>query len=474
MILEIIKGDDSPVLRRRAREVRKIGKGILRLLDDLLETMREAQGLGLAAPQVGVSKRVIVCDVGEGPIKLINPVVVRRSGSAVAWEGCLSVPGLLGEVERAEEVTVKGLNPEGRETWIDASGLLARVLQHEIDHLDGILFLDRARRVVDEEEFERPSLSVVFMGTPDFAVPSLERLAESSHRILAVVTQPDRPAGRGKRPTPPPIKRKAEELGLTVLQPESIKEPSFLTKLKELEPDVVVCVAFGQIFPAALLNLPPHGCINLHASLLPEYRGAAPIHRAIMDGRERSGVTTMIMSPGLDKGDIILQEEMDIGPDETAGSLHDRMARVGAELLVRTLDELARGEAKPKPQDESRASYAPPLKREDEIIDWGRSAREVHNQVRGLAPWPGAFTYLRGRLLKVWAGRILSERSPARARSGQVIGIEEDGPVINCGEGTYLLLEVQPENGRRMTARDFLNGYELHVGDVLGSAQGEG
>ncbi|SDF40233.1 methionyl-tRNA formyltransferase [Sporolituus thermophilus] len=310
-------------------------------------------------------------------------------------------------------------------------------------------------------------LRVVFMGTPDFAVPTLEKLLAAKHDIVAVVTQPDRPKGRGQRLAASPVKEFATRQGLTVLQPEKIKDPAFIDRMIQIRPDVIVVVAFGQFLPKGLLDLPPLGCINVHASLLPQYRGAAPIHWAIINGETKTGVTIMQMDIGMDTGDMILKAETPIGPDETTGELHDRLKWMGAELLVRSLELLVAGNAPRIPQDNGAASYAPLLTRDIEQVDWYRSAINVHNLVRGLNPWPGAYTMHGGKTLKVWRTRIIDGH--ARSVSpGTVVDVCHDGIVVATGQGLIQLTEVQPESKKRMQACEYARGYSLCAGDILG------
>jgi methionyl-tRNA formyltransferase len=239
-------------------------------------------------------------------------------------------------------------------------------------------------------------MKLVFMGTPDFAVPSLQALQEAGHQIAGVFTQPDRPAGRGKKMMPSPVKVLAEKLNLPVFQPLKIKTPEAIDSIRKLEPECIVVVAYGQILSPEILNLPPYGCINVHASLLPSYRGAAPIHWAVLNGEQKTGVTTMLMDEGLDTGDMLLAAEYPISSTATTGEVHDALARLGAEVLLKTLRGLQDGTLKPVPQPQE-FTYAPPLKREHERIDWSHSALAIHNQIRGLNPWPGAYTTFRGR-----------------------------------------------------------------------------
>ncbi len=311
------------------------------------------------------------------------------------------------------------------------------------------------------------SLRVVFMGTPDFAVPCLEALLAAGHEVAAVITQPDRPRGRGRKLSFSPVKACAVEHGLEVLQPEKIKTPEFEQVLQELAPDVMVVVAFGQILSPAILAIPPLGCINVHASLLPYYRGAAPIHWAVMQGEEKTGVTTMYMDEGLDTGDMILKSEIAITQDASTGDIHDQLMQEGAALLRETLALIAEGKAPRAKQDHTVSTYAPLLKAEIEQLDWTRSAQELHNRIRGLSPWPGAYCRYAGGRLKVWKSRVCEEAAAEGAIPGRIARLSVEGFVVETGDGLLELLEVQPENKRRMKASECACGYSLQPGDRL-------
>lgn len=308
-------------------------------------------------------------------------------------------------------------------------------------------------------------MRVAFMGTPEFAVPSLKRLHASAHQIVAVVTRPDRPRGRGLAVQPPPVKVCAEALGLPVHQPASHQDTVLQATLEELKPDCIAVVAYGRFLSASILDLPPQGCVNVHPSLLPAYRGAAPIQRAIMNGEPQTGVTIMYLSEEMDAGDIILQEPTPIGPDEDAGGLHDRLAAIGARLLVEALDRIEAGEAVSRPQDHAAATYAPKLAKDDRTIDWRRPARELHNQIRALSPQPGADSLLAGAPFKVWKSAALPGNAGA---PGVVAGVEDESLIVQTGEGRLGLLTVQPAGGRRMSGRDFANGFRVAPGTQLG------
>ncbi|HVJ50546.1 methionyl-tRNA formyltransferase [Desulfitobacterium sp.] len=316
-------------------------------------------------------------------------------------------------------------------------------------------------------------MRLVFMGTPEFAVPSLQALVAQGHEIGGVFTQPDRPAGRGKKLKPSAVKVAAQELGLLVFQPERIKTPEVLAQLRELAPEGIIVVAYGQILSADILKLPPQGCINVHASLLPKYRGAAPIHWAVMKGETQTGVTTMLMDEGLDTGDMLLKAVYPISEEATTGELDEVLAQQGAELLLKTLDQLAQGTLVPKPQT-GETSYASLLKREHEKIDWTRSAQDIHNQIRGLNPYPGSYTTFLQENLKIWRSR-LQPSDPSQTKTGErggvpgeVVEVVNEGIILQTGSGQILVQIVQPAGKRAMPARDFFLGRRAQVGEVLG------
>ena len=321
-------------------------------------------------------------------------------------------------------------------------------------------------------------MRIVFMGTPSFALPSLEKLLAHGHQVVGVVTQPDRPRGRGKNIQPPPLKEFALSRGLAIYQPLHVKEPGFLDVLARLQPEVIIIVAFGQIIPPQIISLPSYGCINLHASLLPQYRGAAPIHRAIINGETKTGVTTMLINEKLDEGDILLQETIPIRKEDNAGTLHDRLAKQGADLLVKTLALLVQGKLKPQPQDHSRATFAPPLRREDEIIDWSKPARAIFNHTRGMDPWPGAKTTRDERTLKIYRVKInkpeinpeLYPLTVLNPLPGQVLTASpEKGLLVQTGEGQVWIMELQAEGGKRLAIQEFLRGNPVSANQRLGT-----
>lgn len=309
-------------------------------------------------------------------------------------------------------------------------------------------------------------LRVVFMGTPEFAVPCLDQLVADGHQVAAVITQPDRPKGRGQKLAQSPVKEAALAYGLPVLQPNKVKEADFQAELASLKPDLIVVVAFGQLLPKVILDLPPLGCINVHASLLPHYRGAAPIHWAVMKGEQVTGVTTMYMDIGMDTGDMILKAEVPISEEETTGMIHDKLKDSGAKLLSETVELIAAGKAPRTPQNHEDATYASMLNREIEAINWQDSAGKIHNLVRGLNPWPGAYCLYQGKNLKTWQTRLCSNEGKAN-QPGRVARITADGFIIETGEGMLEILEVQPASKRRMSGKDFVCGYGIAIGDIL-------
>jgi methionyl-tRNA formyltransferase len=312
----------------------------------------------------------------------------------------------------------------------------------------------------------RPSpWRVVFFGTPSFAIPTLKSLFEGPDELVAVVTQPDREKGRGRKVVLSPVKELALQHGRSPLQPGSVREEAFQESLRGLQPELVVVVAYGQILPKAILKIPKYGAVNVHASLLPQYRGAAPIVWAILKGEKVTGVTTMLMDEGMDTGDILLQREIPIEDDDTAETLQQRLAVLGAQLIMETLERMKAGRIHPIPQDHSKATYAPPLKKEDGRIDWRKEAKEIGLQVRAFNPWPGAFTELDGRLLKVYRGEV--KKAKPAGKAGTVVWVGSDFIEIETGKDSFLIKEVQLEGKRRMSVRDFLSGHPIAVGTVL-------
>lgn len=313
-------------------------------------------------------------------------------------------------------------------------------------------------------------MRIMFMGTPDFSTPCLEALVKAGHDVVGVVSQPDKPQGRGRKLVPTQVKQAAMRLGLPVFQPEKLRDGEFERILLGVDPELIVVVAYGRILPKFVLDYPKYGCINVHASLLPKYRGAGPIQRAIIDGEKVTGVTTMYMSEGLDEGDILLSRETEIAPDETAGELFERLSELGAELLIETIGEIESGRAVRTKQDDALSSYAPMLKKEDGDIDWNKTAAEIVNLVRGTNPWPMAYTRYEGETMKVISAR--ADGGWIGGEPGKILEIvsnpdKSKSLAVGCADGRVLIDALQFKGGKRMAVRDYLNGHEIKTGVIL-------
>ena len=308
-------------------------------------------------------------------------------------------------------------------------------------------------------------MRVIFMGTPDFAVPSLEALL-TKHEVVLVVTQPDKPKGRGKKMVPTPVKACALEHGIPVLQPEKVKEPEFVEQLRSYEPDLIAVTAFGQILSEPILEMPKYGCINVHGSLLPKYRGAAPMQWSIIDGEKVTGITTMYMAKGLDSGDMLLKAEVEITDEDTFATIHDKMAVTGANLLLDTLDQLEAGTLERIPQDHDAATYAPMITKETGHIDWSKNRQDIINLIRGLNPVPAAYTTYEEEVLKIF-GAVISDVQADDAANGEIVAVVKKGFVIKCGDGCLLITEVQARGGKRMMTDAYLRGHAVKEGILL-------
>lgn len=308
-------------------------------------------------------------------------------------------------------------------------------------------------------------MRIIFMGTPDFSVPALKALADGGHEIAAVVTQPDKPKNRGKSVMMTPVKEAALSLGFEVYQPVKAREESFVACLRDLKPDVIVVVAFGQLLPKSILDIPKYGCINIHASLLPRYRGAAPIQWAVIDGEVESGVTTMHMAEGLDTGDMIEKVSVTLDKKETGGSLYHKLSEIGGDLIVSTLNKLEEGTASRTPQTEEGTCYAKRLTKTLGDVDWSRSAESIERLIRGLNPWPSAYTGWNGKSLKLWSADVLDE--DVEGQPGQVVKVRKDSLVVKTGSGLLAITELQMEGKKRMDVSDFLRGYPIPEGIVF-------
>jgi methionyl-tRNA formyltransferase len=314
-------------------------------------------------------------------------------------------------------------------------------------------------------------MRIVFMGTPDFAVPCLDALMENGYQVVAVVTQPDRPKGRKGILTPSPVKEAALRHHLPVLQPEKVRTEEALNEIENYQPDLLITAAYGQLLPKRLLEMPRLGCINVHASLLPRWRGGAPIHKAIIEGDKETGVTIMRMVQALDAGDMISQVVVPIEEEDTVSSMFEKLAVAGAKLLIETLPQIEAGTITETPQDEALVTYAPNLTREDERIDWTKNARQIYNQVRGMNAWPGAFTHFSNKVMKIWQARIEEESSEPQVMPGTVVEVTKEEILVQCGRGTLALVEIQPAGKTRMLVRDFLRGVKIAPGVRLGEME---
>jgi len=309
-------------------------------------------------------------------------------------------------------------------------------------------------------------MRVLFMGTPEFAVPCLEALVKAGYDVCGAVTQPDKPVGRGHKLTPPPVKRFALENGIQVFQPESLKDYAFQNELESLAPELIIVVAYGKILPEYILNYPKFGCVNMHASLLPKYRGAGPIQWSVINGERKTGVTSMLMEKGLDTGDMLLKCETEIGEYETADELHDRLMVMGAELLIKTIVALEKHELKPEKQNDEESTYAPMISKETARIDWSKSANEIICLIYGMNSWPVAHTLYMGDVMKV---RRAVRGKSSKGNCGQILAADEKGIEVLCGDGnTVVITEVQFQGSKAMSVRDYLNGHEIKAGVVLG------
>ncbi len=309
-------------------------------------------------------------------------------------------------------------------------------------------------------------MRVVFMGTPDYAVPTLKKLIER-HTVVSVVSQPDKPKGRGKKVAFTPVKEVAVEHNIPILQPLKVRDSEVVEEIRKFEPEVIVVVAFGQILPKELLDMPKYGCINVHGSLLPKYRGAAPIQWAVINGEKVTGNTTQFMAEGIDTGDILMKSENVIQSDDTYESLYYKMAETGADLLIKTLDELEKGNLKGEPQDNSQATYAPQLKKETGHIDWNKNSEDIVNLIRGLVPWPSPYSDYKGEILKIWKVQAW-DKNYFDKQAGEIVEIiKNTGFIVKCGDKAVLVTEIQAQNGKRMNVADYLRGHSIEVGEIL-------
>lgn len=311
-------------------------------------------------------------------------------------------------------------------------------------------------------------IRIVYMGTPDFAVEPLEAIIKAGYEVTAVVTQPDKQKGRGKEVKMTPVKECALRHGIPVFQPVKIKEPEAVAELEKYQADLFVVAAFGQLLSEEILNMPEYGCINIHASLLPAYRGAAPIQWAVLNGEKESGVTIMQMDKGLDTGDMLLKRSVELSPKETGDSLHDKLMHLGAELIVEALSKLEKGELVPEKQKDELSSYAKKLTKAMGQIDWSKDAVSLERWIRGLNSWPSAYTFFGGKTLKIWEARVAEENGAQKAEPGQVVSVSREGFTVACGQGALQILSLQLEGKKRVLTREFLLGYQVEPGMILG------
>ena len=307
-------------------------------------------------------------------------------------------------------------------------------------------------------------MRILFMGTPEFAEVSLKALVEDNRNVVGVITQPDKPKGRGYEMAMPEVKVYALEKNIPVYQPETLKDGEILPLLEEYQPDVIIVVAYGKILPEYILNFPKYGCINIHGSLLPKYRGAAPIQRAVVDGEKVSGVTSMYMEKGLDTGDMLIKRELPIGEETTAGEYHDALAILGGEVLLETLDSLKGGTLSPEKQDDSLSTYASQLSKAEGEINWNNTSEQIYNKVRGLNPWPKAFSFVGGKRFVV----DFVYKTQGSGNPGEVLSADENGITVACGEGAVIIKELKIEGKKKMTAADYLRGHKIEKGTILG------
>lgn len=310
-------------------------------------------------------------------------------------------------------------------------------------------------------------MKIVFMGTPEFAVPSLEMLVREGYEVVAVITQPDKPKGRGNKLTAPPVKEYALSKGIRVIQPEKVRTPEFEGLLKEIGPDLFVTVAYGRILPKNILAVPSHGCINVHGSMLPKYRGAAPLHWAIINGEQLTGITTMYTDEGMDTGDMLLKKSIEIDPNMTVGELHDPMSLLGAEVLKETILKLKMGTLKRTPQPNAEATYAPIMGKDVGLISWLKTSGEIHNLVRGTNPWPGAYTFYKGERMRVWKTELIYG-ADCLANPGTILAVSKDGISVSTGKGLVRIVEIQFDSSRKMTVEGYICGHRIDEGEVLG------
>ena len=465
-------------LRKKTAPVEKIGEEIFQLIDKLVEIMLQEDGVGLAANQIGSEYRIFVMNAAPSeeqpePVAFINPVVLNKEGEVVDEEGCLSFPELYLRITRPEKVRVyaKSLYNEG--FVLDLTGILARAAMHELDHLDGVLFIDHAadtekekvekyvEDIAEKAQDSQHLMKILLFGSTDFSLP-IAQCVHEEFEILGVVISKPRPRGRGLRTSLPRVAQWAKNAGLNVYMPDDPNSDDFIKTLSQMEPDIFVLSAYGYILSRRLLQVARSGGINIHPSLLPRYRGAAPIQRAIMDGEDKTGITIFFMDEKIDHGDMLAQQEIPIEKDDTFGSLADKLANLGADMIIAVLRAAESGNCPTTKQQSAKASYAPKLKKEELIIDWQREAVKIHDQIRALSPRPGARTYFRKKELMI----TRAELGDRKLLPG-LLAVEDKKLYVGAGNRSLVLREVKPEGRKVISALDFINGYRIEKGEVL-------
>jgi methionyl-tRNA formyltransferase len=448
--------------------VGEITDEIRAIWDDMIDTMEAMPGVGLAAPQIGVMLRLAVvdCSTERGKaVRMADPEILSAGPGSFEWEeGSPNLPGVSAKITRPNPVVIAFTDTYGirvQQTFDRSLGDLGPAPDRppERHDLRRPPVQDEARHAAAQGAQE-DLMRIVFMGTPDFSVPVLDALVDAGHEIACVYCQPPRPAGRGKKDRPSPVQVRAKALGLPVRHPVSLKSPEAQADFAALDADVGVVVAYGLILPQAVLDAPRHACLNIHASLLPRWRGAAPIQRAIMAGDAETGVCIMQMEAGLDTGPVLLRHALPIGAEETAGELHDRLSALGASAIVEALHDLP--SLTPEPQPEEGVTYAHKIDKAEAAIDWSGDAEEIGRTIRGLSPFPGAWTMAGGKRVKLLRVRAVD----GSGAPGTVL----DGAKIACGAGAVELIEVQPEGKSPMSAEEWLRGARLSPGTRLGDA----
>jgi methionyl-tRNA formyltransferase len=480
----------ATVLGRPAQPVGSIDDNIRRLADGMIDIMLANKGIGLAGPQAGVGLRIFVVSLDgtkDSAKVYINPHLKTAGRLLTAEEGCLSLLGIHTTIRRHEKCSITATDLDGKQFTEQAEGLLARVFQHECDHLDGMLITDRIghiagltvrsrlkelRQIYKQQAQERrpPNpVNIVYFGSGSFGLTCLDALLACEHRLCHIFTQPAQPAGRGRLPQPTPVALWTQDNSIPCTETTDVNSPQISPQIRACRPDVLVVIAFGQKIAPHLLALPAKAAVNVHASLLPRYRGAAPVNWALINGETETGVSIIDLAEKMDAGSILAQQAVPIDPDENAAQLSDRLAQIAAPLLLRTLNEIQNGTAVYLPQDSSKVTYAPRLKKSDGFLDWNQPAESLKNRVRGLWPWPGAqCDYLSKKTAKscrvtIAEAQVVKTAAAPAAPPGE---LDENLNVI-CGQGTLRIAKIRPAGGALMDFADFVNGRRTAPGDLF-------